>query len=271
MNNLYCIIRYRTRAMALANSIQRLALGRIARIGQFYDARNDNFIPGLNVFTENVSSNPDDSLATADVDINLILGESIEEKCRVLDIDPELKLSILSGLVKVKSTNNFIIDTKKSAKISQMTLAYSLRTCSDEIRIKRHIKNIDRELLSTIEATHVVVAIEWGCNCYITCEHDSIDENSREHILEEMEHEVKLMKGMLDEDTEDEKVSKLKIQKNTFTYRCKSDVFSPDNIPLTFSDALRYARSLPRHISKINGGKGNSCIAPHYKMKIKYL
>ena len=117
--------------------------------------------------------------------VDLVRGDSIQEKCDLFEIDPELKISILSGLVKLKNSS-YIINNKRSARTSQISLIYSLRTYSQEILIKRHLNSIDKDLLKTVVATHLVVAIEWGCNCYISCEHDIDDNDSKNYIQDQM-------------------------------------------------------------------------------------
>ena len=53
--------------MAFIKSIQKLALGRSAKIGQFYDVRSDSFIHGVNAFTKPVGETAEDFTENGEV------------------------------------------------------------------------------------------------------------------------------------------------------------------------------------------------------------
>lgn len=169
-----------------AKSIPKLALGRVAKIGQFYDAKTDSFIHGMNAFTDSSIGESDNQITKCgNIFIEVIRGDSIDDKCEVFEVDPELKLSVILGLVKLNKSSSYIVDQKKSNNMSQVSLVYSIRTCTQEIRIQNYLgRQINKELLKNVDATHIVVGIDWGCYCSITCEHSVEDSDSKEHVEE---------------------------------------------------------------------------------------
>ena len=67
------------------------------------------------------------------------------------------------------------------------------------------------------------------------------------------EHEVNLMKGILDD--QEKLPSSRRIQTN-FSYKCKCDIANTNNVPVTFEAALRLVEQLPDRLANVNGGKG---------------
>ena len=85
--------------MEANRTIEREALGRIASIGDLYDARTDHF-NGFNIFKSMI---PEDAINSTDnpfMDIDYTMSDSLEEKFKKMDISGEISVSILGGLVE---------------------------------------------------------------------------------------------------------------------------------------------------------------------------
>ncbi len=78
------------------------ALGRSsARLGAFYDAAADRFVPGSKLFCEALVEDQDyDSTDCPDTTIKCKTSDSFEDKCDAMDIKGEIKLSVAMGLVR---------------------------------------------------------------------------------------------------------------------------------------------------------------------------
>src|SRR5208283_4768555 len=99
-------------------TIKRASLGRMARLGDLYDARSDAFC-GMNLLK---AQPPDSAVTTTDnnfTDLKYIQSESFSEKFSKLDVNAELSISVLAGLIQVNGSGGFLRDEKKSARIQR--------------------------------------------------------------------------------------------------------------------------------------------------------
>ena len=76
------------------------ALGRTARLGSYYDATKDRFVVGANMFKKALEEGVDFvSTDNTSQRVTHKWSDSFNDKCDILDISGELKLSVLLGLV----------------------------------------------------------------------------------------------------------------------------------------------------------------------------
>eukprot|EP00794_Sanderia_malayensis_P001184 gene1184-biopygen410 len=236
--------------------ITKAAVGRFARLGDLYDARRDEFlsINALKIKLEEDDIYEDEANS---VDIEFIFSESVSEEIEKLGIDAELSLSILSGLVKIKGSASYLHDQKASAKSVRMTMAYTVRTKSQEIDSIRG--KIDKKLLESDEATHVVVGIEWGAKCNITCEYENTENEEITTVKGELEAEIEKLKNMISAKggTNLDLAKKGMSAGTKFEYHSKCDVSDlSEEIPSSFEAAVKSVINLPSIIKKTNAGKG---------------
>ena len=118
---------------------------------------------GNSVFSEELDE--EDDIYPTDLpntNVELLMSDRLEDKFCKLNIEAELSVSILSGLVKVSGSAKFLDEKRTSANKSCMRLIYNVATKSEEV-ILRQLKNkINFDSLDTDEATHVLTGIEWG-------------------------------------------------------------------------------------------------------------
>ena len=109
---------------------------------------------------------------------------TLEEKFRTMDIQAELKLSIMGGLFSLDGSGKFFKDTKRSAKSAKASLISSFSTEYEQISItSTEIRNlIDQDALEQIEATHVVVGIQWGGNVFISVEDNNYNDQDKQVV-----------------------------------------------------------------------------------------
>ena len=105
----------------------------------------------------------------------------------------------------------------------------------------------------------MVVAIDWGAMCSITCEYDNIDNEDATKVTGALTVAVEKLKFVADTPTS-VKASYDRESKELnkgFTFKCKSDISAPDKeLPITFDGAVELVRSLPKLVKNTNNGKG---------------
>jgi len=172
-------------------TITRQALGRIARLGDLYDATTDEFC-GESIFRKHLQSDCPAISRTDNPSINyeLIVNSvsCFEEKCRDLHVDGELKLSILAGMCELggKYINHKMNSSTSAESICRQI--YYIKTMTEhlEIRDERIAQYIREENMPN--ATHVVIQIEWGANCVINVR----DENRENKTKNEVQGDLSL-------------------------------------------------------------------------------
>ena len=98
------------------NILVKPCLGRPFHLGMLYDCRSDHLIPGVTLWGP-------ETLNKAVVkpqeccDFEVISEDSLSEKTFRLEVDAELKLSLLSGLVNVEGAAKFQVHWGDSRKV----------------------------------------------------------------------------------------------------------------------------------------------------------
>eukprot|EP00112_Aurelia_sp_Birch-Aquarium-sp1_P022972 Seg667.4 transcript_id=Seg667.4/GoldUCD/mRNA.D3Y31 product="Verrucotoxin subunit beta" protein_id=Seg667.4/GoldUCD/D3Y31 len=236
----------------MGHRLERAAAGRIARLGDLYDARTDTFV-GLNAYS--VKLNEDYCMETDinEVDMNVITSEVAHERLEKLQIDPNFGLSILSGLVNVKGSVSYLNDQKTSPRASRRTLVYSIKTVEQEII--NPSGNVSVDCLDAIEATHVVVGMEWGARCNVICEHENMNNEDEDAIRASLKTNVETLKQL----SQPKKAPELVAEESCkdISYYIKCDLGGTDHGKGTdFQHAVESLRSIPDEMKKLNGGKG---------------
>ncbi|XP_054753483.2 uncharacterized protein LOC129259205 [Lytechinus pictus] len=245
--------------MALV-TITRASLGRTAKLGALYDIRTETFLKDT-LFASKLEDDMVDTMDRAETVIEMTTSDSLLEKCKKLNIEAELEVSVATGMVKLAGSGAFLGDEQTSARAQSMSLIYKLKTVNEEVMLRQNKDIIDKEILydTKPDATHVVVGIDWGAQCTITCEYQNMENvdvtTVREEINVELEKLKKVVdaKGMVKVDLED----KMKHEKRKLAFKCRADVSSRDkNLPVTYEGAVDIARSLPSLVENTNSGKG---------------
>ena len=246
---------------AASNTISREALGRIARLGDLYDATSDNFC-GVSIFQEQL---PPHSPAITTTDNHRIhskvqITSSLNEKFSALEVEADLMLSILAGLIKLGGSAKYLNEKKTSYKSAECALVYKTKTVVEQLQIfdDEVKKRMSSDALKYREATHVVVKIYWGANCTVRVTDENIEQNDKKEVEGNLKAQVqdleyKISGGADVEFTEDEKKAL-----NKFSLEIFGDILpdSSDKIPTTFESAVQMIRNLPHLIERSNNGKG---------------
>ncbi|XP_072024922.1 uncharacterized protein [Amphiura filiformis] len=242
--------------------IHRAALGRVAKIGALYDIRTESFL-GDTLFGSKLGDEDVETLDLGNTSIELVLTDNVQEKFKKLEVEAELQVSLLAGMVKLSGSGAFLGEEKKSARAQSMSLLYKLRTVNEEIMIRHNKDKIDMDIMSpsneqSVSATHVVVSIDWGAVCSVTCEYENEEDKDVTQIKGALNAELENMKALInDKNKENAYRNESKENHNKFTFICKADVSAPDkDLPVTFEGAMELARNLTSLVKRTNNGKG---------------
>ncbi len=194
--------------------------------------------------------------------VELVMPNSIQDKFKKFDIEAELQISLLADLVKLSGFGAHFNEEKKSARTQSMSLVYRIRTINEEFRLRQNRDKVDEEIWkagSDLQATHVVVGIDWGAVCSITCQCENTDGKDEITVKGALGVHLEKLKALIEDEGSarveyrDDKKEELE----RFTFNCKSDVSTTDkDLPTTFEGAVELARNLPKIVKQTNVGKG---------------
>jgi len=84
----------------ISGLVTRTAVGRIALLGDLYDARTDQFC-GVSMYGGTLPSSVVEVIDSPSTKTEFVYKETLDEKFQKLNVGGELGLSLLSGLVQV--------------------------------------------------------------------------------------------------------------------------------------------------------------------------
>uniref|UniRef100_A0A8C2FD13 Si:dkey-79i2.4 n=1 Tax=Cyprinus carpio TaxID=7962 RepID=A0A8C2FD13_CYPCA len=230
------------------NVIETAALGRPFQLGMLYDCRKDALVPGITLWDKEQLQQSIRHHPQINTDLNITASDSIEEKYHLLNIDGNLKLNILSGLINVRGAAKYLSDTKKSFKQQRLTLHYHSTTKFEELTMNHLASgNIAHyEVFDNDTATHVVTAVLYGANACFVFDREVASDEDRNTVEGEVKAAFDKLKGIsvgaqIDLSLNDKQ--KTAVQKMSCTFY--GDFQLPSN-PTSFEDALRVFADLPK-------------------------
>ncbi len=237
---------------------ERAALGRIARIGELYDARTDSFI-GANIISQNLIENDISQIDNPSSKIEFETTNNLTNRFKQLDVNAELQLSVLANLVQLNGSGKYLKYDKTSSKSSQITLLYSISTKSENLNLFNDSlkERLNFQLLNTLHATHIVVGIDWGANCAVTAEARSENEDDKLKVEGALKTTIDKIGMAIKGEGEVEHDDNYEKQSQSFTYHSNLDVVSTEEpLPTSLTQVIDYIKKLPKLISNSNNGKG---------------
>lgn len=244
----------------MINLPQRPALGQVAAIGTFYDARNDSFLP-LSLLNREL---PLDGILTTSVQnkvVQVSYVDSYEEKFDKLGVGTELGGSILTGLVNPSGAGCYLGETRESNKILQAALHHKITTVQEKLNfMSTGIKDcLAFKVLQSGEVTHVVTGIEWGSQSIVTARHRLLSDGEASGFKSQFRAEVETFKAAIE--------NSRPVNHGTPNGQTRAgmslDITAYSNIlanegviMYNFQEALEFLDLMPSHIRADNGGKG---------------
>jgi hypothetical protein len=240
----------------------REALGRVAYIGDLYDARSDSFC-GIQIFKKTPPATTIRLIDNPFSDTQMVTSDKYSDKFSKLDIKAELKASIMAGLVKLEGSGRYFQDEKQSARAVRSDLIYNIQTKVEKINLfDEELKEcFSFDALNVDSATHVVVEIYWGANSMVSMEYENSENTEKKQVEGALQAELSKMssslvsldgaKAEVDVGWGDSKKS------NNITFKIFADMVpSEEELPQTIEEVMAFMKKMPRLVHKSNDGKG---------------
>merc|ERR1719232_1816381 len=113
-----------------AVSLNIAALGRSFELGYLYNKKTDTLIDAnlwnLTEFNENTVSHKSSVFS----DWRVVSDDTIIDRVNNMDIDVNLKMSIMGGLIKIKGMAGYLENRKQNSRVSSLTLTAKKRSCT---------------------------------------------------------------------------------------------------------------------------------------------
>lgn len=229
------------------------ALGRPLEPGMLYNARNDEPIPGIDLWrTEDITGNMR-IRPQPNTRFQVSASESLSEKMKLLDVSASVKASFFSGLVEVGGSGKYLKEETSSTRQCSVSLRYHVTTEVREVMLSQ-LPVPNPEILGNTDATHVVSQVIYGADALMEFQETASSESSKQEIegnLNVMINKIPFIKisgegslNMADEDKEKVK-----------GFKCKfyGDFYLTD-LPTTYEEAVKVYKELPKLLGE-NGEK----------------
>lgn len=174
-----------------------------------------------------------------------------------MDINAELKLSLLLGWIKVDGSAKYLENHRTFTRQSRVSFKYRCRTHFKELRINEIISEQqgDRRVLHLGNATHVVTGILYGIDAIFIFDRNTTDNEDTLQIHNKLEAMITFLPKVSATSKTNEHKNKL-LDNVKFTYH--GDV-PLDLEPSSFEEAIKAFKTLP---SKV-GQKAENCVPMH--------
>lgn len=89
-------------------------LGRPFTLGMLYDARSEQLVPGVTLWNSDTIAKNTWENPNQESKVDVIASDSISEKAKALNINADLKLSFLAGIVSAHGTHKHIWERNRA-------------------------------------------------------------------------------------------------------------------------------------------------------------
>lgn len=254
--------------MTSSGQITRQAVGRYeGRIGMLYDVRTDAF-EGGSLFKKDPPESMIKSIDSSHVITEIDFNNSQKETFKKLNIDANMSLSIMGGLIKVSGSAKYLTQTKTDSRSVRISFIYNTKTKFEHLQISTAglAEYISQDALNNLNATHVVIGVLWGANVVATFE-QTVENHA---AVEQLEGKLAAsfsnvcisFKGEVSVGIEDKNNSSLESMKVSFS----GDV-PLEGVPRTMTDVMSTISTVPSKVALLNNGKGRQIEFMLYPLK----
>ncbi|PAV80274.1 hypothetical protein WR25_02738 [Diploscapter pachys] len=230
--------------------ITRQALGRNATLGDFYDATRDVFCP-RNLFSDELPESSVRITPKKTIRCHYEIEGSTNEKCTNLGIGNELKISVLTGLVNFKGHEEFLKSN------NQTNREYESIKRIDNANVTTLIS--EDAIKNTLNATHVVVAIQWGAIVLATLKCTNVKNEDKKELSAGLEGKLSALEiATSDEAKADLAWRNTKLSEN-YHYHFEfyiDSLLKGEKVPQNIEEAKSFMSKLPGLIEESDSGKG---------------
>ena len=229
-------------------ALEKPCLGRPFRLGMLYDCRRDSLVPGVTLWSAETLNKVVDSKSQETSDFEVIAEDSLSSKSFQLDVDAELKLSLLGGLVHVEGAAKFLKDQKSSKHQARVSLKYKSTSSFEQLTMGQLGKFEYQDIFDRDIATHVVTAILYGADGFFVFDREVSQDENIKKIQGNLEVKIGGLpglknlgiggKGSVDIKTDD------KTEEDKLKCKFYGDLILPKQ-PATYQDAAKLYQELP--------------------------
>ena len=227
--------------------IKIAAVGRPFKLGMLYDCRTEKLVPGITLWDkstleENLILEPQKAAA-----FKVITKDNIENKAHALDINANLRLSCISGMIEVSGSAKYLDDRTSSSHQERITLDYKCTTVFESLTMAHLAKgNFEHpDVFISGDATHVVTGIQYGAHAVLLFDKEHSDSESNRDVQGSVKALVdKIPKINLEGDAEVKLSEKDKMQAESLNVQFYGDFIPPIN-PTTYLEAVNLYKTLP--------------------------
>ena len=165
--------------------LSRAALGRPFQLGMLYDCRTDTLVTGLPFWSMEELDRKTYSERMENSSVHLIMEDTLDSKADHMGISGEGKLGVMSGMVKLSGSGEYLSDTKTTEKVARVSLYYQSTSEFRQVDAKSLLKSFPEEydkITKLNVATHIVVGILYGADAVFVFEH-SLKEASSDEVV----------------------------------------------------------------------------------------
>ena len=150
------------------------------------------------------------------------------------------------------------MENENHTKETTASVIYEIKTTFEDIYIHRFKQNINKDLLinvlnGSLDATHVVVGIEWGGTCVITGVHKNSQNKDETIVKTELIIQMNKLKMLL------EKVFKetTECKDQDIEFITRSDIMDFSNeLPTTFKNTAEFVKCFSFFVKSVNESRG---------------
>ncbi|XP_035992574.1 neoverrucotoxin subunit alpha [Fundulus heteroclitus] len=222
------------------------ALGRPFALGMLYDARQDQLITDFTLWDRDTIQKLTIRTTQKSSVYETTTSESIETKASLLKANPSLIAGVLSGLVEVGGSANYLNDKKEFKNQSRVILQYKATSAFQRLDMTHQdAKKLQtKDVFKNSLATHVVTGILYGTNAFFVFDSERLENHSLRSMEASMQSLIKKIPKL---NPDGNMVKKLTEEKNVMEkVSCKFyGDFILDKNPTTFEEAVDAYRRLP--------------------------
>lgn len=186
-------------------------------------------------------------------ELNITTSDTIQEKAKHLNVDSELKLSILGGNVTLSGAARYFNDSKRSFIQERLMLHYRTNTKFEQLTMNHlaHGRMDHHDIFDYDVATHVVTAVLYGADAYFLFDRDVSLEEKKKDIQGEVNIALDKLKTLMSAGARVElnlnETEKAAVQKISCTFY--GDFMLHSN-PTTFEDTVKVYTELPKMLGE---------------------
>lgn len=221
------------------------ALGRPFGLGDLYDRKNDVIIQGPKLWNSDEVSRFSQS-KTHSTKFEVSSSEKIDDGMSKFDINAQMKMSFLSGMISVSGSASYLKDKKRKNNQARVSLKYSSTTFTRALKPEIFTQITYNDVLDqATSATDVVVAIQYGAGAVFVFDRNVEENETRQNIEGSLEVAVKNIPSFEVTGSGQVKISeeeKKKMEK--FSCKFHGDFVLKDH-PGNYEEAIAVYKELP--------------------------